>query len=118
MKKVLFVAIMSFFVGTLNAVRIPMYVHTVSFDSHGGQVRHLPSRNRILPIVEIEENVISVSIPHEGLECMLTLLGSDGEVIYSAYFVSASTSSFYVSSLGEASTVIVTINGISYFGEF
>lgn len=118
MKKVLFVAIMSFFVGTLNAVRIPMYVHKVPFDSHGGQVRHLPSRNIILPIVEIEENVINVSIPQEGLECMLTLLGSDGEVIYSTDFISASTSSFNVSSLGEASTVIVTIDGITYLGVF
>lgn len=101
-------------------VQVPVYISSFNKKANNGHIRHAPLRTW-LPIVETDGNHIYISSCTIGSCIDMFLKDDEANLIYN---VSSSVSSAKVSLeipheiLEIASTITITINGITYIGEF
>ncbi len=124
MKKVIFTVLLCLAtIGSIQAKRthIPMRVRTVLYEQKKkGAIRHAPAIRTNIPVVELNDNYISISSIPAGSYISVILYDALGNIIWE----NASNSSFsYITFdipaeiIEEASSVVVTLNGIAYMGE-
>lgn len=123
MKRLIFSAFLIMLACVIKAdeiVQVPVYISSFNKKANNGHIRHAPLRTW-RPIVETDGNYIYISSCTIGSCIDMFLKDDEANLIYN---ISSSASSPKVSLdiphgiLEVASTITITIDGITYIGEF
>ena len=124
MKKVIitiFLCLATIGITQAKRAHITMRVRTVLYEQKKKEgIRHAPTIRANIPIVELDDNNISISSIHEGSNVSLLLNDTQGNIIYENVTISPSsclTIEIPSEIIEEASSVIITLNGTDYIGE-
>lgn len=123
MKKLLFMvffAMLTFIAKADGVVQVPVRKSSIDIKATHGHIRHAPLKNWC-PIVETDGNYIYISSVSIGSCINLSLNNDETNLTYNiSSCVSSSIVSFEIPHeiLEDASTITITIDGITYIGEF
>lgn len=121
MKKVLLIAFLSLMIiGDVSAdrIRVPISMLSEPNDKENGQIRHAPPKRK-MPIVEIDNNFIEVYSLPSGANFRMTLIDNSDNIIYEVCSITSSCMEFNIPmrDIEKANYIIITINGVTYWGE-
>lgn len=122
-KKMILIIALLCVICKINAqeVYIPLQVLTSSKDEvHNVPIRHVPKRISF-PMVKLNGNQLTANLNVEGANVSIALYGIEGEVIFSQSFIASPKVIFLcipTEKLDVLQKIIITIDGITYWGEF
>jgi len=124
MKKVIFTVFLCLAtIGSIQAKRthIIMRIPTSSYKSKKhGYIRHAHAIRANIPIVELDDNNISISSLQAGSNVSLILNDEQGNIVYENISTSSSsclTIEIPAGIIEQAFSIQITVNGIDYIGE-
>lgn len=122
MKKVLLIAFLSLMItGYVSAdgIRVPISMLSEPNDNDNGPIRHAPPKRKI-PVVEIDKTYIIVSSLQAGANFRMSLIDDSDNVIYEVSSITSPSMVFDIPMevLEKTFSVIITIDGVTYWGEF
>ena len=121
MRKVLLTAFLNLMmIGYVNAegIKVPISILSEPNDDNG-HIRHAPPKRK-MPIVEIDNNYIEVSFLTSGANFRMALIDDSDNVICEVASITSTNMKFDIPRgfIEKANSIIITIDGITYWGEF